>query len=63
MRAWELLLGALLAAGALPPPRHQGVRDGLSLLGLGLIAWSVLAISPETPFPPQPSRPASAPGS
>ena len=51
MRAWELLLGALLAAGALPPPRHQGVRDGLSLLGLGLIAWSVLAISPETPFP------------
>ena len=51
MRAWELLLGALRAAGALPPLPRQGLRDGLSLLGLGLIAWSVLTLPPETPFP------------
>jgi peptidoglycan/LPS O-acetylase OafA/YrhL len=30
---------------------RQGTRDGLSLLGLGLIAGSVLALSPATPFP------------
>jgi peptidoglycan/LPS O-acetylase OafA/YrhL len=50
-RAWELLLGALLAAGAFPAPTRQPVRDGLSLLGLALIGWSVLAFSPETRFP------------
>jgi peptidoglycan/LPS O-acetylase OafA/YrhL len=50
-RAWELLLGALLAAGAIPAPARRRVRDGLSLLGLGLIAWGVLAFSPRTPFP------------
>ena len=50
-RAWELLLGALLATGAVPPPGRQWVRDSLSLLGLGLIAWSVLALSSATPFP------------
>jgi peptidoglycan/LPS O-acetylase OafA/YrhL len=50
-RAWELLMGALLATGAIPPPSRQGLRDALSLLGVGLIACSVLAFSPETPFP------------
>jgi peptidoglycan/LPS O-acetylase OafA/YrhL len=50
-RAWELLVGALLAMGAIPPPSRQGLRDFLSLLGVGLIACSVLAFSPETPFP------------
>ena len=50
-RAWELLLGALLAMGAAPPPSRQGLRDLLSLFGVGLIAYSVLAFSPETPFP------------
>ena len=50
-RAWELLLGALLAMGALAGPRRQIVRDGLSLAGLALILVSVLAYSADTPFP------------
>jgi peptidoglycan/LPS O-acetylase OafA/YrhL len=50
-RAWELLLGALLAMGALAAPRRQIVRDALSLAGLALILVSVLAYSADTPFP------------
>ena len=44
-------MGALLAMGAAPPPSRQWLRDFLSLFGVGLIAYSVLAFSPETPFP------------
>jgi peptidoglycan/LPS O-acetylase OafA/YrhL len=33
------------------PPARQGMRDGLSLLGLGLIAWGVVAFSSWTPLP------------
>lgn len=51
MRAWELMLGALLAMGVPPAPARPWVRDGLSLLGLGLIVWSVLSFSAETAFP------------
>jgi len=50
-RAWELMLGALLAAGAVPAIRSQAVREVAALAGIGLIGLAVFAFSPETPFP------------
>ena len=50
-RAWELLLGSLLALGLFPSIGDRIVREALSVLGLGLIAWSVFAYSSKTPFP------------
>jgi peptidoglycan/LPS O-acetylase OafA/YrhL len=49
-RAWELLLGALIAVR--PPPRDKAwLNQALSLLGLILIVWSVFAYDEATPFP------------
>jgi peptidoglycan/LPS O-acetylase OafA/YrhL len=50
-RAWELLLGCLLALGVAPAPRIAAVRDAASLGGLVLIAISVFAYTKETKFP------------
>src|SRR5258708_637815 len=50
-RAWELMLGALLAVGAFPSMSNQLVRDIFSIAGLGLIAWGVFTLSPDTCFP------------
>jgi peptidoglycan/LPS O-acetylase OafA/YrhL len=50
-RAFELLIGAIVAVGAVPAIRHQAVRDGLSLLGIALIAASLLLLSEQQPFP------------
>lgn len=50
-RAWELLLGALLALEVLPRVSSARARDALSLLGLVLIAYSVVAFSAATAFP------------
>jgi peptidoglycan/LPS O-acetylase OafA/YrhL len=50
-RAWELLLGSLLALGLFPPIGNRMVREAVSVLGLGLIAWSVFTYSSKTPFP------------
>ena len=50
-RAWELLLGSLLAMGLFPLIGNRIVREALSVLGLGLIAWSVFTYSSKTPFP------------
>lgn len=50
-RAWELLLGAILA---MLPAIHlpwRGMRELLGLAGLAAIAASVFAFSPETAFP------------
>ncbi len=50
-RAWELMLGALLATGAVP--RLQGrIAAGIeALLGLGLIAASAFLYRSDWPFP------------
>ena len=49
-RAWELLLGVLLALQ--PPPPLRGVKAELTAaLGIGLIAFAVFAYSKFTPFP------------
>jgi peptidoglycan/LPS O-acetylase OafA/YrhL len=50
-RAWELLLGALLAFKLVPPPSRPFTRQILAALGVGLIAIAVLAFSETTPFP------------
>ncbi len=50
-RAWELLLGALLAVGGLAPPASGKVRGALALLGLLLIGAAVLTLNSDTPYP------------
>lgn len=50
-RAWELLMGAILAYAAPPAPRGEAVREALAWTGLGLIGYAVLAFDGGTPFP------------
>lgn len=50
-RAWELLVGSLLALGAVPALRGRLANELGGLLGLGLIGWSVLTFTERTPFP------------
>jgi peptidoglycan/LPS O-acetylase OafA/YrhL len=50
-RAWELLLGSLLAVQAIPELKSRIWRELGGLFGLGLIAWSVFALTRESPFP------------
>ncbi len=50
-RAWELLIGALLALGALPQLRNRIALEVLGVFGLSAIAFAVCAIRGTTPFP------------
>ena len=50
-RAWELLVGTVLSLGFFPRLRLVWVRNGFALLGIGMISYSVLRYSPDTPFP------------
>ncbi|HYQ16389.1 MAG TPA: acyltransferase family protein, partial [Polyangiaceae bacterium] len=50
-RAGELLLGALIAMAAFPAVKQRAAREGLTLLGVGLILASVAAFSASDPFP------------
>jgi peptidoglycan/LPS O-acetylase OafA/YrhL len=50
-RAWEVLLGAMLAVGTPAPPRSRLTGDLISLAALGAIAWSILGFSSEALFP------------
>jgi peptidoglycan/LPS O-acetylase OafA/YrhL len=50
-RAWELLMGSLLALGAIKTPLAAFTRNALSVVGIALIAISVVAVSPDLPFP------------
>lgn len=50
-RAWELLLGAMLALGLFPSPANARVREVLSLMGFLLICSSVFLIRSYMPFP------------
>jgi peptidoglycan/LPS O-acetylase OafA/YrhL len=49
-RAWELMLGALLAYAVLPPVSGF-LREGAALAGIGLILTAVLVYSEGTVFP------------
>ena len=50
-RAWELLLGGLLALGVFPAVGSRMLAGGLGLAGLALIAGSVLLYRETMPFP------------
>jgi len=50
-RAWELMLGALLAMGVLPELKSGWLRTILSLTGLVMIGVAIHGYSEHTPFP------------
>ncbi|MFZ5931265.1 MAG: acyltransferase family protein [Pseudomonadota bacterium] len=50
-RAWELMLGAILAIFPRKAPLDQRVAQLLGAAGLGFIAYSILFYSAQTPFP------------
>ncbi len=50
-RMWELMLGAMLAIGQFRRPASRAAKEGIALLGLGSIAWSVFSLTTDTPFP------------
>jgi peptidoglycan/LPS O-acetylase OafA/YrhL len=50
-RAWELLLGGLLALGVFPTIRSRLLASVLGFVGLALIAGSVLLYRENMPFP------------
>lgn len=51
LRAWELLAGALLATGALPPLTRRVTREAMAWCGLALILFSVFWLSKDRTFP------------
>lgn len=50
-RAWELLVGALVAVAGRPAPASRTVREAMAGLGVTMILWAILAYSAATPFP------------
>jgi peptidoglycan/LPS O-acetylase OafA/YrhL len=50
-RAWELLLGSLLAMKAFPALKSRVAREIAGLVGLGLVALAVSFLSKDTAFP------------
>jgi peptidoglycan/LPS O-acetylase OafA/YrhL len=50
-RAWELLIGSLLAMNAVPALKGRLAREIAGLGGLGLIVWAVCVFSRDTTFP------------
>ncbi|WP_162789173.1 MULTISPECIES: acyltransferase family protein [Sphingomonas] len=50
-RAWELMLGGLLALDCFGQPRSPAMGKAASVAGLALILGSVLLYTPATPFP------------
>ncbi|HEX3944879.1 MAG TPA: acyltransferase family protein [Rhizomicrobium sp.] len=50
-RTWELMAGALLALAPMRAPANRWILEGMTAVGMVLIAMSVFAFSAETPFP------------
>ena len=50
-RAWEMLIGSLLALKVIPELKHQQVRDITSLVGLSFLVFSILIFDEHTIFP------------
>ncbi|WP_343584967.1 acyltransferase family protein [Herbaspirillum sp.] len=50
-RVWELLAGALLASGAVPPARSAALRTLLGCVGLAAMLAAVFLFSPHDVFP------------
>jgi hypothetical protein len=50
-RAWELMVGSMLALPQLVFPKRRDFREIIAATGLGLIVASILLYGPQTPFP------------
>lgn len=50
-RAWELLLGSLLAVQAIPQMRSRLWREFGGVLGVGIIAWGIFTLTVQSAFP------------
>jgi peptidoglycan/LPS O-acetylase OafA/YrhL len=50
-RAFELLIGSLVAAGAYPTLSNRVVREAVALAGAVLMAWSLITMRADAPFP------------
>lgn len=50
-RAWELGIGSLLAAGAIPETNHPRLREALAVAGLASIVLTVFLLDEAVPFP------------
>jgi len=50
-RAWELMVGSILALGVLPAPSSPAIRNSLSMAGISLIIYSIIYYTEATPFP------------
>jgi peptidoglycan/LPS O-acetylase OafA/YrhL len=50
-RIWELLIGALLAAGVVPPLRTPALRTLVGFIGLGAMMAAIFMFSPHDVFP------------
>jgi len=50
-RAWELLMGSLLALNLIPPPKLRPVRELAGIAGLALIACADFLFTSQTTFP------------
>jgi len=50
-RAWELLMGSVVALGFMPALRSRFAAEAVSLLGLAAIVGSALLLKPDSPFP------------
>jgi peptidoglycan/LPS O-acetylase OafA/YrhL len=51
MRAWELLVGGLLALNIFPAASGRGINTALGLIGVLMIGISVFRYTENTPFP------------
>jgi len=50
-RAWELMVGSILALGVLPSPSSPVTRNTLSIAGMSLIIYSIIFYTEATLFP------------
>lgn len=50
-RVWELMMGALLALGLVPPGERATTRNWVAAIGAVLVVASLVLLTNETPFP------------
>ena len=50
-RAWEFLLGTLLALETIPTLKSRSPREIIAVVGAFLILWPIFTFTPDTPFP------------
>jgi len=50
-RAWELLIGCLVALGVFPPMKSDAIRNVACLVAALLLLYPIFFYSPDTPFP------------